>query len=408
MALLVNKFGGTSVGSIERIEAVADIIIRQQQQGHQLVCVVSAMAGETNRLLSLAQQVDNTPSARELDVLVSTGEQVTASILAMCLVRRGYPAISLLGDQLGIITTNLHGKARIEHINTKRLQQELEHGRIVIAAGFQGRDSEGNITTLGRGGSDTSAVALAGALRAQECLIYTDVDGVYTTDPRVEPNARRIDEIHVSEMLELASLGAKVLQICAVEAAAKWQVPLRVLSSFAPDAGTLIHYKESTMQQGAVTGVAAKQSQALIQVKNCDVKIYALSAILELFAKQGIELDVINQVNHNVRKVDYAISVPAADLDKALSALAQCELIEGAQVESRDDLSMLSVVGAGLKSDLHVTGRFFKALADENIDVFVASTGEIKVSALIERKYMELGVRALHVAFLNDANKTKN
>ncbi|WP_105200785.1 MULTISPECIES: aspartate kinase [unclassified Pseudoalteromonas] len=400
MALLVQKFGGTSVGSIERIEAVADIIIRQRQLGHQVVAVVSAMSGETNRLLALAGQVDDRPSTRELDVLVSTGEQVTASLLSMALIRRGYPAVSLLGDQLGMNTDNLFTKARILDIDTRRLRQELQHGRIVIAAGFQGRDSEGNITTLGRGGSDTSAVAIAGALNAEECQIYTDVNGVYSTDPRVEPKARRLTSIGVPAMLEMASLGAKVLHIRAVEAAAQYRVPLRVLSSFDPDQGTLVLSDEDEpMPQQNVSGIAFKREQALIFLNNCDANPATLANILELLAHKGIEVDVINQVNQKVGKVDYAISIPSLELREALVALSNSDQLAGVNITTRDDLAMLSLVGVGIKTNASISSQFFRVFADENIEVFIASSGEIKLSVLIERQYLELAVRALHAKF---------
>ncbi|MFY8273011.1 aspartate kinase [Pseudoalteromonas sp. SSDWG2] len=401
MALFVQKFGGTSVGSIERIEAVADIIIRQRQQGHHVVAVVSAMSGETNRLLALANEVDSQPSTRELDVLVSTGEQVSASLLAMVLIRRGYPAVSLMGDQLGVNTDNIYTKARINHIDDKRIRQELQHGRIVIAAGFQGRDSEGNITTLGRGGSDTSAVAIAGALNADECQIFTDVDGVYSTDPRTEPNAQRISHIGVKAMLEMASMGAKVLHIRAVEAAAHYKVPLRVLSSFNPDEGTLVLTDEDdAMKSDNVSGIAFKREQALISINGCDAKVQTLADILDILASKAIEVDVINQVFQNSGKVDYALSVPSLELQQALNALSNYSELAHANISSRDDLAMLSLVGSGIKTHTSIVSQFFRVFADENIDVFVASSGEIKLSVLIERQFLELAVRALHASFI--------
>ncbi|WP_462157521.1 aspartate kinase [Pseudoalteromonas sp. GB56] len=401
MALFVQKFGGTSVGSIERIEAVADIIIRQRQLGHQVVAVVSAMSGETNRLLALAQEVDDVPSTRELDVLVSTGEQVSASLLSMVLIRKGYPAVSLLGDQLGMHTDNLYTKARITHVDDKRIRQELRHGRIVIAAGFQGRDSEGNITTLGRGGSDTSAVAIAGAINADECQIFTDVDGVYSTDPRVEPNAQRLDTIGVKAMLEMASMGAKVLHIRSVEAAAHYKVPLRVLSSFNPDQGTLVLTDEDdSMQSQNVSGIAFKREQALISINGCDANPVVLADLLDILAQKAIEVDVINQVYQNFGKVDYAISVPSLELRQALAALSTNRAVSGAQMTSRDDLAMLSLIGTGIKTNASIVSQFFRVFADENIDVFIASSSEIKLSVLIERQFLELAVRALHATFI--------
>ena len=401
MALFVQKFGGTSVGSIERIEAVADIIIRQRQLGHQVVAVVSAMSGETNRLLALAQQVDSVPSSRELDVLVSTGEQVSASLLAMVLIRKGYPAVSLLGDQLGMLTDNLFTKARITQVNDKRIRQELRHGRIVIAAGFQGRDSEGNITTLGRGGSDTSAVAIAGAINADECQIFTDVDGVYSTDPRVEANAQRLNTIGVKAMLEMASMGAKVLHIRAVEAAVQYQVPLRVLSSFSPDQGTLVLTDEDeSMQPHNVSGIAFKREQALISINGCDASPVLLADMLDALAQKAIEVDVINQVFQKSGKVDYAISVPSLELHQALAALTNMPVISDAELNTRDDLAMLSLVGTGIKTNASIISQFFRVFADEQIDVFIASSSEIKLSVLIERQYLELAVRALHATFI--------
>ena len=266
MALIVQKFGGTSVGSIERIEAVADLVVKTRQQGHQVVVVLSAMSGETNRLINLAKQIDTRPSSRELDVLLSTGEQVSVALLAMAIIKRGHSAVSLLADQVNILTDNMFGKARITDVAATRLKHELEHNRIAIIAGFQGRDIEGNVTTLGRGGTDTSAVEIAGAIKADECQIYTDVNGVYTTDPRVEPNARRMSQVTFAEMLELASLGAKVLHIRSVEAAGKHNVPLRVLSSFYPDAGTLISFEESDMPGNVVSGIAFNRDECLINV----------------------------------------------------------------------------------------------------------------------------------------------
>jgi len=283
VALIVQKFGGTSVGSIERIEAVADLVIKTRQQGHQVVVVLSAMSGETNRLMGLAKQIDARASARELDVLLTTGEQVSISLLAMALIKRGYPAVSLLADQVNIRTDNMFGKARVEEIAATRLKHELEHNRIAIIAGFQGRDIEGNITTLGRGGTDTSAVEIAGAIGADECQIYTDVDGVYTTDPRIEPKAQRMTHVTFEEMLEMASLGAKVLHIRSVEAAGKYNLPLRVLSSFAPDEGTLISFEESDVKTNIVSGIAFNRDESLIKINNVAEGTKNLAKILKLF-----------------------------------------------------------------------------------------------------------------------------
>ncbi|PAX99881.1 aspartate kinase [Pseudoalteromonas sp. HM-SA03] len=401
MALIVQKFGGTSVGSVERIEAVAEHVIKTQQQGHQVVVVLSAMSGETNRLISLAQQIDARPSSRELDVLITTGEQVSIALLAMAIIKRGHSAVSLLADQVGIKTDNMFSKARITEIGTTRLKQELEHNRITIIAGFQGRDEEGNITTLGRGGTDTSAVEIAGALQADECQIYTDVDGVYTTDPRIEPNARRLSHITFPEMLELASVGAKVLQIRSVEAAGRYNVPLRVLSSFSPDNGTLISYEEGKMKNTkVVSGIASVKDEALILVNNVDAKPSNLANILSLLGEHNIEVDMINYLNHSEKKIDYAFTVHTNDCILAEEVLAQhAQNLGGATVEVNANVAKISAVGIGMKSHSGVAGLFFMALAEENIHTLLVSTSEIKISALVDEKYLELAVRALHAKF---------
>lgn len=403
MALLVQKFGGTSVGSIERIEAVADLIVKSKQQGHRIVVVVSAMSGETNRLLGLAHQVDSRPNSREMDVLLSTGEQVSIALLAMAIIKRGHSAISLLADQAEIMTDNLFGKARVQHIHGNRLNQELEQGRIVILAGFQGRDIEGNITTLGRGGTDTSAVEVAAALGADECQIYTDVDGVYTTDPRVEPNAKRMDFVTFEEMLELASLGAKVLQIRSVEAAGRHNIPLRVLSSFKPDQGTLISYEENPMTQKVVSGVAFNRDEALIEVCGLANTPHALASLLKVFAENNIEIDMISTKNQKAENIDYAISVHQNDFSLVLELLEKEKAILCFDsVYGKEKVAKISVVGVGMKSHAGVASTLFSALADENIAVQLISTSEIKISVLVDEKYLELGVRALHSAFTLD------
>lgn len=403
MALIVQKFGGTSVGSIERIEAVADLVVKTRQQGHQVVVVLSAMSGETNRLINLAKQIDTRPSSRELDVLISTGEQVSVSLLAMAIIKRGHSAVSLLADQVNILTDNMFGKARIAEVAATRLKHELEHNRIAIIAGFQGRDVEGNITTLGRGGTDTSAVEIAAAIKADECQIYTDVDGVYTTDPRVEPNARRMSQVTFAEMLELASLGAKVLHIRSVEAAGKHNVPLRVLSSFNPDEGTLISFEENDMPSKVVSGIAFNRDECLIKVQGVPTGTQYLSKILKLFAENGIEIDMINQVNHNFEKIDYAFTVHSNDYLQALELLSEDQTQLGAQnVSGLQAVAKVSAVGMGMKSHSGVASLFFDALAQENINVVLVSTSEIKISVLIDEKYLELAVRALHKAFLTE------
>ena len=403
MALIVQKFGGTSVGSIERIEAVADLVVKTRQQGHQVVVVLSAMSGETNRLINLAKQIDTRPSSRELDVLISTGEQVSVSLLAMAIIKRGHSAVSLLADQVNIQTDNMFGKARIEDIAATRLKHELEHNRIAIIAGFQGRDVEGNITTLGRGGTDTSAVEIAGAIKADECQIYTDVDGVYTTDPRVEPNARRMSQVTFAEMLELASLGAKVLHIRSVEAAGRHNVPLRVLSSFNPDEGTLISFEENDMPSKVVSGIAFNRDECLIKVDGVPSGTQYLSKILKLFADNGIEIDMINQVNHIFEKIDYAFTVHSNDYLQALELLSEDQAQLSAQnISGLPTVAKVSAVGMGMKSHSGVASLFFDALAQENINVVLVSTSEIKISVLIDEKYLELAVRALHKAFLTE------
>ncbi|MBQ4814465.1 aspartate kinase [Pseudoalteromonas luteoviolacea] len=400
MALIVKKFGGTSVGSIERIEDVADLVIRSKQQGHQVVVVLSAMSGETNRLVSLAKQIDDRPSARELDVLLTTGEQVSIALLAMAIIKRGHSAVSLLADQIAIRTDNMFGKARIENIDVERLQQELEHNRIAIIAGFQGRDSEGNLTTLGRGGTDTSAVEIAAAIAADECQIYTDVDGVYTTDPRVEPRARRMSQVTFEEMLELASLGAKVLQIRAVEAAGRYNMPLRVLSTFNPDSGTLISYEEPEVTCKTVSGIAYQKDESLLIIRQVPEKPSSLAKILTLLAEYDIEIDMISQINHQASKIDYALTVHSSEYSQALDVLTtNCDDLQATQIESNAQVAKISAVGVGMKSHSGTAGVFFQALAAENIQALLVSTSEIKISVLVEERYLELAVRALHGAF---------
>jgi aspartate kinase len=403
LALLVKKFGGTSVGSIERIEAVADLIVRSKQQGHQVIVVVSAMSGETNRLIELAKQIDPNPSSRELDVLLTTGEQTSISLLAMAIIKRGHSAISLLADQAGIITDNLFGKARIQMIPPKRLTQELEQGRIVILAGFQGRDIEGNITTLGRGGTDTTAVEVAAAMQADECQIYTDVNGVYTTDPRIEPKAKRMDFVTFEEMLELASLGAKVLQIRSVEAAGKHNLPLRVLSSFEPDKGTLISYEEIPVTAKTVSGIAFNRDEVLIKVFNLDNTPQRLAELLEMLAESNIEVDMISNFSNKDDKIDYALTVHKSDAALAQSLLQENLVTLNADtVLINENIAKISVVGIGMKSNAGVASTLFRALANENIKVELISTSEIKVSVIVDEKYLELGVRCLHSAFSLD------
>lgn len=391
MALLVQKFGGTSVGSIERIEAVAELIVRHKQQGHQVVAVVSAMAGETNRLVSLAQQIDTQPSAREQDVLLTTGEQVSAALLAMALIKRGYPAVSLVADQAGIVSDNMFGKAQITQIDPKRLHQELEHGRIAIITGFQARDHEGNITTLGRGGSDTSAVAIAGAINADECQIYTDVNGVYTTDPRIEPNAKRISQITFNEMLAMASLGAKVLHSRAVEAGAANHMPLRVLSSFTPDEGTLISENYANgITPSAIAGIAFSQHETLVTLQGLQNEPHILSAITTALYTVGVEIDMLQQQPLQA----LSFSLPNADLDTALEVFGTLACLGGVKVNVAPNMAKLSVVGQTITSP--VQQAFFRTLEEENIPTHLSHNTPHALSVLVARKYLELGVRALH------------
>ena len=412
MSLLVQKYGGTSVGSMERIEAVANRVIHTIQQGHKVVVVVSAMAGETNRLIALAEQVDPSPSSRELDALVTTGEQVSASLLAMTLIAKGYSAISMLADQIGVRTNNHFGKARIESVDPSGILEHLEHGRVVIAAGFQGRDAENNITSLGRGGTDTTAVALAAAIDADECQIYTDVDGVYTTDPRIEPRAKKLNSILFDEMIELASLGAKVLQKRSVELAGKYKVKLRVLSSFEPlpggfqQGGTLITYEEAELENVLVSGIACTQDEALITVSGMDMGTVLPADVLHQVAQQNIEVDMIVQaINHdkNVDKIDFAFTVNEKDLDTCMACiqglLQENQNISIDNVQGSTSVAKISVVGVGMRSHAGVASKVLQTLKSEHVPVSLISTSEIKISVLIEQKYMELAVRALHQAF---------
>ncbi|GAA0301567.1 aspartate kinase [Psychrosphaera haliotis] len=412
MALLVHKYGGTSVGSIERINAVADRIIQTVQQGHQLVVVVSAMSGETNRLINLATQLDNRPSSRELDVLMTTGEQVTASLLSMALVSRGYSAISLIADQVGIKTSSHFGKARIQSVNSDILKEHIEHGRIVIAAGFQGRDEENNITTLGRGGTDTSAVAIAAAIGAEECLIFTDVEGVYTTDPRIEPKAKKLDSISFEEMIEFASLGAKVLQKRSVELAGKYQVKLRVLSSFLPlnadllEQGTLITYEGRKLEDFVISGISVSKDEAMISFYDVSVNNFNRAEILTELSEQNIEIDIVSQSAVNAARgsvMDFTFTLGQSDYVPALVILRQyIERNKNISIESMqgdESVAKISLVGIGMKSHAGVVSKVFTVLAAEHIPVLLVSTSEIKISVLIDQRYTELSVRALHNAF---------
>lgn len=408
MALIVQKYGGTSVGSIERIEHVADIIVNTYSQGHKVVVVVSAMAGETNRLLGLAEQIDKSPNTRELDVLATTGEQVSAALLAIAIIKRGYSAISLMADQIKIKTDNRFGRARIEEVETSRLFDEIEQGRIVIIAGFQGRDIENNITTLGRGGTDTTAVAVAAALKADECQIYTDVDGVYSADPRIVPDARLMEVVTFEEMLELASLGAKVLHIRSVEFAGLNRIPLRVLSSFKEGPGTLITYEENNMKKQVVCGVAANKDEAIITLTGLPNCLTLGADILTPIGEAGIEVDMIVQNVKHDDSIDFTFTVHRSDFDQAKSIVeGLVTKIPGKSVQVNYNVAKISVVGVGMKSHSGVAATMFKALSDEGINLHLISTSEIKISVVVDERYLELSVRALHSAFNLDLAATE-
>lgn len=404
MALIVQKYGGTSVGSVERIGAVADRVIRTRQAGHDVVVVVSAMSGETNRLLDLAKQLQARPNERELDVLVSTGEQVTTALLSMALQQRGQAARSYTGAQVRILTDSAFNKARIQSIDTQAITNDLAAGRVVVVAGFQGVNERGDITTLGRGGSDTSAVAIAAALNADECQIYTDVDGVYTTDPRVEPRARRLDRITFEEMLEMASLGSKVLQIRSVEFAGKYNVPLRVLSSFADGQGTLITMEDDVVEQALISGIAFNRDEAQLTVKGVPDSPGIAYAILGPVAEANIEVDMILQNVGVDNTTDFTFTVQHVDYEKTLDILRQqAEVLGAREVSGNPKIVKVSLVGVGMRSHAGIAAKMFKVLADEKINIRMISTSEIKISVVVDDKYLELAVRTLHDAFELDA-----
>ncbi len=400
MALIVQKYGGTSIGTVERIKNIADKLISFRDKGHDLVVVVSAMSGETNRLVGLAKEIQDVPTPREYDVLLSTGEQVTIALLSMALASRGVAAKSYTGGQVQILTDNAHNKARIRKIDNKNIQQDLAQGHIIVVAGFQGVDEEGNITTLGRGGSDTTAVALAAGLKADECQIYTDVDGVYTTDPRVEPNARRLDRITFEEMLEMASLGSKVLQIRAVEFAGKYNVPLRVLSSFEEGEGTLITYEEDDMEEALISGIAFNRDEAKLTIVGVEDQPGIASKLLTPIANANIEVDMIIQNIAADSTTDFTFTVHRNDYDKALKTLQNvAKNVNAREVTGDNKIVKISLVGVGMRSHAGIASKMFDTLADEGINIRMISTSEIKISVVVDEKYLELGVRALHEAF---------
>ncbi len=406
MALIVQKYGGTSVGSTARILTVAQRIARYHRDGHRLVVVVSAMSGETNRLLALAREISPNPSPRELDVVAATGEQVTIGLLAIALHELGLNAKSYTGGQVGILTDNAFTKARILDIDEARMRKDLDAGTIVIVAGFQGVDSDGNITTLGRGGSDTSGVALAAALHADECQIYTDVDGVYTTDPRIVPEARRLDTVTFEEMLEMASLGSKVLQIRSVEFAGKYKVKLRVLSSFddpeSTSNGTLITYEEDdTMEQAIISGIAFNRDEAKISIMGVEDKPGIAYSIVGPVAAANLDVDMIVQNIGASGHTDFSFTVNRGEYQKAMDVLhnVRGKSFTAREIIGDNKICKVSVVGIGMRSHVGIASKMFKALADEGINIQMISTSEIKISVVIDEKYLELAVRVLHDAF---------
>ncbi len=401
MALIVQKYGGTSVGSVERILAVAEKVKGWHDRGNQVVVVVSAMSGETNRLIELAKEINPDPSPREMDVLLSTGEQVTIALLAMALHRLGVDARSYTGGQVRIRTDSAHSKARIVDIDGTRVRADLEAGRVVVVAGFQGVDESGAITTLGRGGSDTTAVAMAAALNADECQIYTDVDGVYTTDPRVEPRARRLERITFEEMLEMASSGSKVLQIRSVEFAGKYNVPLRVLSSFEEGEGTLITLDEDEdVEQAKISGIAFSRDEAKLTIRGVPDHPGVAYQILGPIGEANIEVDMIVQNIGKDGTTDFTFTVHRNDLPRAKEILERTAAELGArEVEADDRIVKIALVGVGMRSHAGIASAMFKALADVGINIQMISTSEIKISIIVEEKFLELAVRTLHEAF---------
>ncbi|MBV1951927.1 MAG: aspartate kinase [Cycloclasticus sp.] len=401
MTLHVHKYGGTSVGTADKIQNVAKKLVKEKAStGNDLVVVVSAMSGETNRMTELAKTMQASPSAKQMDVLLSTGEQVTIALLCMALEELGQAAVSYTGGQVKIVTDDAHSKARIEDIHTNNIQADLAKGRIVVVAGFQGVTAAGAITTLGRGGSDTTAVALAAALKADECRIYTDVDGVYTTDPRVEPKARRLDKITFEEMLEMASLGSKILQIRSVEFAGKYNVPLRVLSTFIDGEGTLITYEDEGMEKALISGIAFNRDEAKVTLGGVPDMPGVASAILKPISAANIEIDMIVQNIAEDKTTDFTFTVHRNDYDKTMRILQEiCEQLDADRVTGDDKIVKVSIVGVGMRSHAGIASQMFSALADEGINIRMISTSEIKISVVVDEKYMELAVRTLHESF---------
>jgi len=400
MALIVQKYGGTSVANVERIKVVADKVKATRDAGNDVVVVLSAMSGETNRMIALAKELNATPSAREMDVLLTTGEQTTIALLSMALHNLDVDAVSMTGDQIRMKTDTSHSKARILDVETENLQAHLDKGRVVVVAGFQGRCENNNITTLGRGGSDTSAVAIAAALKADECQIYTDVDGVYTTDPRVEPNARRLDSITFEEMLEMASLGTKVLQIRSVEFAGKYNVPLRVLSSFKDGGGTLISYEENKMESPVISGIAFNRDEARLTLSGVPDQPTVAAQILSPIGEANIDVDMIVQNTVGNGKTDFTFTVHRDDYLQAKALLETvCSELKAETVQGNNDIAKVSIVGVGMWNHPGVAKTMFETLGTEGINIHQIATSEIKISVLVDGKYLELAVRALHKAF---------
>jgi len=395
--LVVQKFGGTSVGDLERIENVAKRVAKTKKKGDDVVVVVSAMSGETNKLISYAEHFSKNPSKREMDLLLSSGERVTSALLAIALKEMGFDAIALTGRQAGIVTDDMHTSARIDQIDTTYLKEQLNKGKIVVVAGFQGVDKNGDVTTLGRGGSDLSAVALAGALKADLCEIYTDVDGVYTTDPRIEPKAKKIDKISYDEMLEFASMGAKVLQNRSVELAKKLNVNLVTRSSFNDNEGTLITKEENIMEKPVVSGVALDKNQARVTLRGVKDKPGIAAEIFKALADKGINVDMIIQNVGHDGTTNLGFTVPQNELENAKEVMEELNPAEFLEYDS--NIAKVSIVGVGMKSHSGVASTAFTALANENINIEMISTSEIKISMVIDEKYSELAVRTLHSAY---------
>jgi len=398
--LIVQKYGGTSVGNVERIEAVAKRVIESKQEGHDLVVVVSAMSGETNKLLDFAAHFSKTPNNREVDMLLSSGERVTSALLAIALEAQGYTAVSMSGRRAGIVTDSVHTKARIEHIDTTAMKEELKAGKIIVVAGFQGVTENGEVSTLGRGGSDLSAVAIAGALEADLCEIYTDVDGVYTTDPRIEPKAKKLEKISYDEMLELASLGAKVLQSRSVEMAKKLNVNLVTRSSFNKNEGTLITKEDNIMEQPLVSGIALDKNQARVTLRGVTDKPGIAAEIFKKLADCNVNVDMIIQNVGHDGTTNLGFTVPQNELEMTKAAMSELRASDVMEYDS--DIVKVSVVGVGMKSHSGVACKAFDTMAKEGINIEMISTSEIKISMVIQAKYGELAVRALHSAYQLD------